>query len=201
MIPKEASLLTVAIDKAFLTKKDEDEGQTVSIESAYSFVITVINSGTEAIEHPEVDVTLDPQSQIVEVISESESIPECKIHKEVQTHKIKIIPEYINSKAKLRTSILSVGNQADTCSVKVTGLGLQHKETTTGSPVKDETNRKLLMGTFISIGALSFILALYLIYLEVQIVSPIRPYIPLLVLGIIIGLAIESVSILRQRKK
>ncbi|NOK59456.1 MAG: hypothetical protein GFH27_549283n84 [Chloroflexi bacterium AL-W] len=64
--------------KIIETNKDEDKGKTERVDSAYSFFITVINSETETIEHPEIDITIDEDSRIVQISVVSENIPEEK---------------------------------------------------------------------------------------------------------------------------
>ena len=129
VIPEEANLLTVAIDRSFLTNKDEDKGKTERVESAYSFFITVINSGTETIEHPEIDITIDEDSRIVQISVVSETIPEEKIISErPYPNKIRVTPKYFNSGTSIKISILSINNKQNTCKVLASGPGVSHKE-------------------------------------------------------------------------
>lgn len=115
--------------KIIETNKDEDQGKTERVDSAYSFFITVINSETETIEHPEIDITIDEDSRIVQISVVSENIPEEKIVSEQpKPNKIRVIPKYFNSGTSIKISILSINNKQNTCKVIALGLGVKHKE-------------------------------------------------------------------------
>lgn len=165
--PSQIGPLSITTSKEILTGKAKDRGVSVPVESAFSFVIRVLNKGDDDLVRPEINITLDDNASILSTTIIRTPIPQDKIEikKDPKNPRsIQVIPEYLNTQKYISISLLSVNNTSDTCNVLVSGIGIKQEHF-----IKNEGSEKANMffaniAAFLSGGMVFSLLALLYFY-------------------------------------
>lgn len=118
------SPLTVSVDKSIVTGDEHDKGSSIIVNTAYAFVIKLVNRGNETITNPTVEVRLDNQAIIVSYEYEPDYWPGQQPVRDMSMAKPNILRlsfPFINKKQTITITATSIQNESSECSVSVLG--------------------------------------------------------------------------------
>jgi hypothetical protein len=122
--------LSISVDKFILTNEESDKGTSQQINNTYGFQIDLFNVGSEDIEKPNIEITLDPTAKIVGYETQPANRPGYEVNLQrinSQPNVLRVLFPFVNRGEPVTIRLISTDNATKQCKVGVLGLGIHAK--------------------------------------------------------------------------